>query len=406
MTRPLLVLVASVAISSAAAAQQLPELYPAPELTIDRKAIVAHAQWPIRNVAVHADGSVVVAAQNSTSMGAFSATGAPLNWALKVGWGGDNDINYVERFGADRDRTWVSDGFTRQLTLIDAGGKIISAVPYPAWVYPHWGDRHTYPLFGRMSVAAVYPNGDLLVRPQSAHTLFETKGYNRSQTHLLRIEPGGAIIRDVAHFSGSDGSIILQSDQSSHVMRVPFHAPVLWAVTGDGSRVVVAAPGTTAADSGTFRVTSIGEKGDTIFSRQYPMPGVRIPRATVDSALKTVNGFGTQTAQQVRDKVAKQIPEFRSYLTGLFVGPDHSTWIIQRPVNDTSKARVALVLDERGEPVSRVNLHDSLTVFAVDKAHMWAAVRTPPALVRFTLVPTPPRAAPPPRSASASTGRE
>jgi hypothetical protein len=398
--------VGAVLVAQVANAQKVPELYLAPELTIPAKALAPQVPWPLRQVSVLPGGRMIAVAKSVTGIGAFANDGKSLNWNLKIGWRDDNDIAYVERLGVLGNRVWISDGFTKQVVFLDGSGKIVDATPYPSWVHPRYGEWHTYPLFGAMGVVAVYPNGDLLAEPRGVHTVFETKGYNPQLRHFLRIQKDGTIIREIARFDSSEGRLVLRSNESSHTMLVPFFARTFWQAADDGSRVILARPGTSVADSGSIQLVAIGESGDTVFSKRYEMPAVRVPQTSVDSMMKSLQGFGKETAADVRAKVSKQTPQFKSFLVGVHLGADKSTWLIQRSVVDTSKMQTALVIDEQGNVVARTTLSDSLTVLAVDRSHLWAAVRTHPALVRFTLQATPPRAAPQPRSGSAARDRD
>lgn len=188
-------------------------------------------------------------------------------------------------------------------------------------------------------------------------------------------------------------------------MPVPFWTRDYRAISADGYRVALVSPGVTLADSGTVRVVMLNEKGDTIFRRRYPQPAVRVQQAAVDSILARVAGFGSTTAQQVRSRLAARVPAFRSYITDAFVGNDYTTWVVQRPVNDTAKARDAVVLDAHGDAVALVALPVGITPLAVDRQHLWGIDRAAYGIVRLKLQATPPPVtatpAPPSRSGTA-----
>ena len=135
---------------------------------------------------------------------------------------------------------------------------------------------------------------------------------------------------------------------------------------------------------------SLNENGDTVFNKKFDMPAVRVSKKTADSVLAQVKPFGETTAEQIRTKLAKRIPEFQSYVTAMLAGIDHSTWIILRPVSDTAKARTALVLDERGEPVASVVMPELVQPLVVDRTHIWGIDRSKLAIVRLKVQPTPP----------------
>ena len=195
-----------------------------------------------------------------------------------------------------------------------------------------------------------------------------------------------------------------------HTMSVPFFARTYRIISADGRRIAIVAPGTTEADSGTFRVTMLDENGDTVYRRRYPQPAVRVNKASVDSMLSRTKAIVGISADEVRSKIAGKVPAFRSFITDAFVGIDHSTWIVSRSVLDTARARDALVLGDRGEPLAMVRMPDGITPLVVDRAHLWGVDRARNALVRLKLQPTPapavkPTPAPPTRIEKAATGK-
>jgi hypothetical protein len=152
-----------------------------------------------------------------------------------------------------------------------------------------------------------------------------------------------------------------------------------------------------------FRVTSLNERGDTVFSRRYPQPAQRIAREAIDNFLGSIQSCGANSAAQIRELAEKQIPVFRSFLTGVVPGRDGSTAVLLRTANDTSRTREALVIDPRGAVVGTVRFTFDQSVAAVSRDHIWMVEigkdRARAAIVRYRLDAT---AAPPARSAAAS----
>src|SRR5262249_18919069 len=153
------------------------------------------------------------------------------------------------------------------------------------------------------------------------------------------------------------------------------------------------------ADSGTLRVTAIGERGDTVFSRMVAQPAVRIPQQAIDNFLANERACGSLSTEAVRDSIARRIAAFRSYLRGVLVGRDGTTWITLHAVADTSMERTAIGLDERGEIIGAVTLPINQNFVGADRGHVWMGEggrpRQPATLIRYRLDATP---AQPPRS--------
>jgi hypothetical protein len=386
MKRGIIGLLASVPIA-VAAQRPVPTLHLAPHLRIEARQVnMAGNGGSAGMLLVGADGRMVIAPKSYFGdLRAFDSLGKTLNFRVPVG-GRDTDIGWIERFGWMGSTIWIADSRYQQAVLVDPAGKVIKTIPNPSWVHPHWADRRKYPLFASMDLYAVYPDSSMLIRPRRPRSLIDTPGFDRSQSHLLHIDADGAILRTVASFDEEDGRITLRGEgRSEHVMHAPSYARSYWKVSGDGKRVVFVAPGTALADSGTFRVTALGENGDTVYSRRYPMAAVRVNRQVIDSTLARTQAFGTASAAEIRASLVKHIPAFLSFVTDVFVGIDHSTWVVIRPVSDTAKARDALVLDEHGDPLGMVRMPDGVLPLVVDHAHLWGIERGKIALVRFRL---------------------
>ena len=387
----------------------VPRLYLAPDLEITARQIKAEGSGMPNNISVAPDGRIVVIPKAFYGgMHAFDATGKSLGWKIAVE-GPNAEIGWVGHTGWMGSTFWVEDPRYGQVVLVDPKGHVVRTIEYPSWLHPHWSDRRKYPLFASMEVRALYPDSSMLVVPFRPRSVLDTPRYDRASAHLVHVSPSGAIERTITSFALEGGSLILQgAHRAEHTIAVPFHARDHRAISADGFRVALVSPGITTADSGTVRVVMLNDKGDTIFQRRYPQPAVRVRQAAVDSMLARVNGFGPNSAQQVRSQLAARVPAFRSYITDAFVGNDYTTWVVQRPVLDTAKAREALVLDPLGDPVAVVALPVDITPNAVDRQHLWGIDRAGYGIVRLKLQATPPPTttpAPPSRSGTTAAAK-
>lgn len=410
MTRTLTLLLLALP-ASLAAQHAVPRLYLAPDLAIDAQQIKAAGGGSIGTLSVGPDGRMMVTPKNGLGeIYAFDAGGKSLNWHIPVG-DRNGEIGWINRVGLVGNALWLSDYGYGQVVLIDVKGHVSRATENPSWLHPRWAERRKYPLFAAMDAMALYPDSSMLVLPLRPRSVLDTPEFDRSRTHLLRISAGGTIQRTVAKYDPDEGRLTFKGDgRSEHTTHVPFFARSYRIISADGRRIAIVAPGTTEADSGTFRVTMLNENGDTVYSRRYPQPAVRLNKASVDSVLSQTRGIFGIPAEQVRSKLATRVPTFRSFLTDAFVGTDHSTWIVLRSALDTARARDALVLDDRGDPLATVRMPDGITPMVVDRAHLWGVDRATNALVRLKLQPTPapaarPTAAPPTRIEKAATGK-
>jgi hypothetical protein len=396
--------------ASLSAQNVVPRLYLAPDLVIDAKQIKGAGGGSIGTLSVGPDGRMMVTPKNGLGeIYAFDAGGKSLNWHIPVG-DRNGEIGWINRVGLVGNALWLSDYGYGQVVLIDVKGHVSRATENPSWLHPRWAERRKYPLFAAMDAMALYPNSSMLVLPLRPRSVLDTPEFDRSLIHLLRIDAGGAIQRTVVMYDLDEGrGVTFKVDgRYQHTMPVPFFARTYHIISADGRRIAIVTPGTTEADSGTFLVTMLDENGATVFRRRYPQPAVRVNKASVDSVLSQTRGIFGIPAEQVRSKLATRVPTFRSFLTDAYVGIDHSTWIVLRPVLDSARARDALVLDDRGEPLATVRMPDGITPMVVDRAHLWGADRAKNALVRLKLQPTPapvvtPTPAPPTRIEKAAT---
>ena len=388
----------------------VPRLYLAPDLEITARQIKAEGSGMPANISVSPDGRIVVIPKAFYGgVHAFDANGRSLGWKVAVE-GPKAEIGWVGSWGWTGTTFWVGDPRYGQVVVVDTKGKIVRSIEYPTWVHPHWAERRKYPLFASMEVRALYPDTSMLVVPLRPRSVLDTPGYDRTLGLFVHVSPGGAIEHTVATFNTDRGRLTLQGEGGAeHTMPVPFWTRDYRAISADGYRVALVSAGVTAADSGTVRVVMLNEKGDTIFRRRYPQPAVRVRQAAVDSILARVSGFGRTSAQQVRSQLAARVPAFHSYITDAFVGSDYTTWVVQRPVSDTAKARDAVVLDTHGDAVARVALPVGITPLAVDRQHLWGIDRAAYGIVRLKLQATPPLVtatpAPPSRSGTAAAAK-
>ena len=364
-------LLLSILPATAWAQGAVPRQYLAPDLEITARQIKAQGSSMPANVSVAPDGRMVVIPKAFFGgIHAFDASGKSLGWNVAVE-GPKAEIGWVGTWGWTGTTFWVGDPRYGQVVLVNTKGRIVRSIEYPSWVHPHWADRRKYPLFASMEVRAVYPDSSMLVVPLRPRSVLDTPGYDRERSQLVHVSPSGAIERTITTFDPVRGNLRAHDFQ---------------AVSSDGFRIALVSPGTTATDSGTVRVVMVNEKGDTIFQRRIPQPAVRVRQAAVD-----------------------KIPAFRSFVTDAFVGNDYTTWVVQRPVIDSAKARDAIVLDPRGNPIAVVALPDGITPRAVDRQHMWGIDRAGYGLVRLKLQATPPpvapTSAPPSRTGTAAAGK-
>jgi hypothetical protein len=332
----------------------------------------------------------------------FDSTGAELGWTLMVGRATDSEIGFVQRVGwIPGDTLWVADQAYDHVVLVDPGGRVFRSLERPSWVRPRWSDRRRYPLFSGFILEAVYPGGELLVRPTRPRHLFDTPLFDRDHLYLLRTDRDGRILRTVMKVPALDGRIELRDGTERRMQRVDYFPRTFWKVSSDGQRVAVVTPA--LRDSGSFTVTMLDAMGDTVFSRPYRARAVRIPPARRDSILARIQGFGRHSAQAVRDTVRALMPDFESPVVLVAVGIDHSVWVWLRQPGNSMQEWTTLMISPTGQVVGTAVLPRSFRAAEVSMHNVWAITREGSGnalqLRRFRREPLPATAARPARIA-------
>jgi hypothetical protein len=398
-TRSLSRLLIGTLLAAPVSAQAARRFTPVVDLRID--ALSARGQRDVI-VALAPDGGVVVAPRyGGLPIVAFDSLGKQRPWKIATGGRDDAEIGFPVRVGwiAGTRTMWIADQGYRQVALVDSNGKVFKSLEDASWLHPTWAERRKYPVFASMEAYAVYRDESWLVMPGRARSLLDTPGYDRATAHLLRASWSGSIQRNVTTLPPYRTEVVLRGKNCEHVAAIPFAARMMWTVSTDGSRIIVAMPGSTPADSGTIRVTAMGERGDTIFSRVIAQPAVRVPQEDIDNLLAGQRACGGFSAADMRDSLAQRITPFKSFLVGVTSGRDGTTWVTTRAAADTSMERTAVGLDDRGEIIGAVVLPANQAFVGADRGHIWTmesgSMRAMAALVRYRLDATP---APPPRS--------
>jgi hypothetical protein len=366
-------------------------------------------------LAIGPKGQIAVTARNGWGgISVFDSTGKPYPWRVKTGRSDSSEIGFPLRMSwvGQSDTMWVADAsFDGQIVLIDGAGKVFKSLENPTWIHPTWAERRKFPVFGRMQLLAVNSDQTMLIVPSRPKSLLDTPGYDRSRMQVLRATWDGGIRSSVAMLPPDNRAIQFRAKGCNYTLQIPFGRTAAWDVSLDGSRVAMITMSGGTADSGAVHLTVLNERSDTVFARDLPLPVQRVDQASLDKFLGTVNTCGQLTAEQMRDSARSRFAKFTANVSGVMVGRDQSTWVLLRnPMVPTE--RRALILDPKGEVVGIVTLKHNENPLAVGRDYYWSFEQgkpnTPSTLVRFRVdatgkANTASTAAPPPRTAPAST---
>ena len=337
---------------------------------------------------------MVTPLQTVGTIAGFDSTGRPLSWSVSIG-GRESELRWVSRMGWSGNTLWVADPGYEQIALIDRAGKVTKSLEYPAWIRPSWADRRKYPVFEGLEALALYSDGTWLVRPTGDEvSLTSAPEYDKNYHYFMRVGENGSIKRVIGRAFRDDPFMEIKSRGTERRVTVPFRgAAVVWNVAADGSRIVIAATSYRGADSATYRVTALGERGDTAFSRKFPYSPVPITKKSVDSSVARFSRtVGDLSPEQVRDLVAKQIPPSYPAVQEVVVGRDKTTWL---GLHATGADREWIILDPAGAAIGTVALPKQVTVRAADRNQAWAVESNGEnvvAVLRYKIVSGPPPA--------------
>jgi hypothetical protein len=122
----------------------------------------------------------------------------------------------------------------------------------------------------------------------------------------------------------------------------------------------------TSTAGGIIRVTRIGERGDTLFSRVIPFVGDRIPQKDIDSLRTRCEAKASASGKEA----CKTLPASLVWnpLEHLVIGEDSTTWLGLRA---TAKGTPWLILDAKGKPLASVTLPSDVEIRVADLSAIW-----------------------------------
>jgi hypothetical protein len=362
------VIIVAIAAPLAIANAQVPELRYSTDLAIDATKQNIPRFAP---VAMNLRRNEIVVIGRGSPLFAIDSVGVKRKLKVTVGYSRSGaDIVSVNKAGWVGDSLWIADDVLKQLVVLDRDGNLLKSIEPFNWIRPQWKDRRRYPLFADMSWEALYTDGSMLVVPRSRRVIFETPQFDRSSTHLVRVDRDGRILKTIARIPSGENRLTLHNGMERTAVGLPFFARPYFDVSLDGQRITVLRQLITGSDSGAFMLTALDASGDTVFSKRFVVDAKRVPEDVVKQALAAIKPFGRYSAEWIRDTVRSQIPVFESSVAGMSSGVDHSIWVW---VRSDQPGRRALVIDSAGVVAGTVLFPVSWNVAAlsIDRLWMW-----------------------------------
>ena len=308
-------------------------------------------------------GGLLVADVMTKAIIRFDSTGAQLR-ALRRDGRGPGEFQFVIRTGMVGDTIWAVDQNTGSISLFTSDGEYLRAGQSSAVSVPQWPD---FPEGFRPE--ALLPGAVLGTVPNRG----APPAYLRGQVRIVSAR--GA--HTIATYDLTRSRLLLQgpSGSTSYSTFQPFDDTQIWAVSGDGTRIVVVTR-EWSGDAGDayFRVElyePTGRKSSDVACAYRPERITRSARnAAIEKAatdnLSTFNGNGRAARKAAEE--ALRLPEYDAPVDMVAVSNDGHVWL-----RDKKNPRRWGVIAPTGNDRFGVVTDETLRIHAAQGEHVWAS---------------------------------
>lgn len=321
---------------------------------------------PVSSVAVSARGMIAVGQRADAQIRVYSQRGAELFRFGRKGAGpGEFQMlgGYVGWVG---DTLWATDVALRRLTFIHPDGTLMRTVSNPA---PNSASRvipASAPRQGEMYITGIGSNGTAMAfsslvgvpvpslwrtDPKALQSTIWVQSLDGTEATFLGFEPNRT--------NGcSEGAY------SYYQFACPL---TLTAFSPTADRYVVARPGRVTAKEGSYWLTVVSARGDSLLHRQFRYSGTPTTVAFIDSSRAACKARESAPARKSACDDVSHSPQFR-YLHRVFLGLDQTIWLELRP---DSSGRHWLILNARGETIGQVTLPPTFFLWSASRSSVW-----------------------------------
>jgi hypothetical protein len=303
-----------------------------PELRVNANAEdlnVAHRLVFLRN------GSMSILEGQTWRVMTFDATGRRIGTSGGKG-AGPGEFTGAARGGWIADTAWFYDQSQRRTSFFTSTGTFVRTASLPQ---SSRGGAGASLIDGSCSPWGVLRDGLVMVCQRVSD-----KGWT-----IVRAATTGGV-------QGIIAAVPLMSDgmavgDGSRFVDIPFVASPIHDVSSDGTRTAVVVTETGSGTKATVRATMLGVRGDTVFSRAYPITGERPTDAAVNTALDRVRNAPTPAQRAALDEVKRRMGTILPPVRSGFVARDSSLWLQLR---DSATHRMWVNISARGAVTRRV----------------------------------------------------
>lgn len=303
-------------------------------------------------VAQQLDGAIRFYAPSGERIASFGRKGA-----------GPGEFRTINLMGWRGDTLWVVDNSLARITFLSAAGKFLRAESAPVSVAASGGVQYRSP-----RVVAIRRNGDLLLQAsvEAPPPPNATASVTGRATVLFSAKPDGTLPRLVARVPANPCFYSAPGAQ----MIYPLCPEPTFAATSDGDHIGVLEPRQSAAGQASMVLTMLGARGDTVFSRTYPLPSVALTDFVHDS-IETELRNGPAVFRGLVTTTA--VPRFYPPVRHLVIGPTGEAWVGLVAAPGAPK-REWRVVGPGGASTKTLWLPRSPAAFALEPRGIWTYV--------------------------------
>ena len=321
---------------------------------------------PIGGVAVAKDGTIALVQAQDHKIRFFDANGEDVGSFGRRGEG-PGEFESMSPLGWLADTLVVYDGELRRFTLVSGEFELVRTVPAPVVVRFEEGNPGEHGGSALAIPKRLYADGTVY-----AGVLDQSGG---DEAVWVRISADGVVVSNVLRYSAGRATVSTIRTRADGVGGIRVSVPFAWRshydLSPDGSRATLVEFNDTDADVGTFQVTIVSPRGDTVLSRAYPFELQSIPRNVADSAVEATASKWQDSNAELAAAIRREarVAEFYPPVEGVVNGRDGTIWIGLREVPD---GRPYLLLDSMGGVVGSVLLPHAATVRVADRWNVWS----------------------------------
>ena len=330
---------------------------------------------PIRKAAavvIGHDGGLAVAQPQAYEVRFFSATGEAVGAVGRRG-AGPGEFEGIGRLGRIADTIWVLDERMSRLTMLAPNRTVLRTRSLQNDIQKAASGKLTFMAY---STDAVYPDGSMLAFGEIDDATVSTA--------LMRVMANGTPSELVAPVGRVDETRSIRTARGSVVSGELFRSGPLHDVSADGSTIAITRMHLDGSKQGTFSVTLIDSKGDTLMGRVYPFEAEPIPSQITDSMVTAVAArLDPELAAAFRRGV--YVPPVYPPFRDLVLSDEGSVWLRQR----TAAGHQSYVVLQAPEwRIGTVRFPMNTMVAAVSRSTVWALETDPDgveSIVRYRL---------------------